>query len=125
MHHQSKDKKPLGLTEFFAGSEDCACREGWQLFLHSLLKSFSSLRTIARRGAGCQAFGHREIGNLAHAHLPAVRVYFCYRTSAILFGNKMVQYESSGSIAMIRNRPVVTDDALRYQEQGHEQIVPV
>lgn len=26
---------------------------------------------------------------------------------------------------MIRNRPVVTDDTLRYQEQGHEQIVPV
>ena len=26
---------------------------------------------------------------------------------------------------MIRNRPVVTDDTLRYREQGHEQIVPV
>src|SRR5205823_10745499 len=65
------------------------------------------------------------VGNIAHAQLPALRVYFCYRTSAILFGNRMVRYTSSGSTTMIRNRPVVTDDTLSYQEQGHEQIVPV
>src|SRR5437763_6143473 len=37
----------------------------------------------------------------------------------------MVRYTSSGSTAMIRNRPVVTGNSLRYQEQGHEQTVPV
>src|SRR5437763_3217205 len=37
----------------------------------------------------------------------------------------MVRYTSSGSTAMIRNRPVVTGNTLRYQEQGHEQVVLV
>src|SRR5215468_9144347 len=42
-----------------------------------------------------------------------------------MFGNKIVRYTSFESTIMVGNRPVVTDDALRYQEQGHEQIVPV
>src|SRR5438874_7487943 len=37
----------------------------------------------------------------------------------------MVRYVSSGSTAMARNQPSVTGNTLRYQEQGHEQIVPV
>src|SRR5947209_5005452 len=37
----------------------------------------------------------------------------------------MVRYTSSGSTAMIRNKPSVTGNSLRYQEQGHEQTVPV
>src|SRR5215471_3201109 len=42
-----------------------------------------------------------------------------------MFGNKIVRYTSFESTIMVGNRPVVTDNTLRYQEQGHEQIVPV
>src|SRR5215471_5291423 len=42
-----------------------------------------------------------------------------------MFGNKIVRYTSFESTIMVGNRPVVTGNTLRYQEQGHEQIVPV
>src|SRR5205814_2800723 len=37
----------------------------------------------------------------------------------------VVRYVSSGSTTMARNKPSVTGNTLRYQEQGHEQIVPL